>query len=135
MQLSTSVLVVILATSQSTPAGPNAASPRQLSLGVKPPVFVNSVTDGPTALLSGVIVGVQRAGAGSGVNWIAHTLSIRTDDGLKDAYVTSREGQHDLLPRVGARCELQYHMAETTVGPGPLVDHMWCNGHELPVFR
>jgi len=48
------------------------------------------------------------------------------------AYVTSLDAEHDALPRVGDRCDLQYQVETTLYGPGPLVGRMWCNGRELP---
>jgi hypothetical protein len=125
-------LLAVLAISQSAPASEIGTAPERVGPGW---TVVHSVAKGPSAHLIGKIVRVQRAPIGSGVLFVAHTLSIQTDDGLRHAYVTSGDPDHDILPRVGDRCDLTYRLAQTDAGPGPLMDEMRCNGRALPLLR
>ena len=90
------------------------------------------VTAQPIVRLGGEVVKVQRSHFGSGYALFAHTISIRTTDGVRDVHVTSRNPTVDDLPGVGEYCELQYYqVAQTTVGVGLLADRMWCNGRQF----
>lgn len=98
-------------------------------------VLIGSVANTAPGNLSGVVVRVHRSAAGSGYFWFAHAVTLRTDDGNREAYVTSLDAAHDPLPQVGDRCDAQYRAVQTSAGPGLFIDRIWCNGREIALAQ